>query len=314
MPSELTVGTRAPARSRRLRRYPRGAAVLGWGLLAPALVLLLGMTIFPTVYLFRVSFRHENLLGPGSGFTGLTNYIQVLTNSVVGWDAAATLLFVALAVGCELAAGLALALLLSRKMRESNLLTALFVVPLGVAPVVSALIFRQLLNPAYGWVDWYAQAAGVMGEPVDWLSRPVTAWVAIIGLDVWQWTPFVALILLAGLQGIPTEPREAALVDGAGPVRLFWHITLPLLRPFIAIALVLRAIEAFKTFGSVWILTGGGPGSSTELINLDLYRLALQDFNVGAAAALGICFLFVLSAVMQQLLNVLGRNSDILED
>jgi multiple sugar transport system permease protein len=312
MSNELAVGTRAPARVWRPRRYPRGAALLGWGLLAPALLLLLGMTIFPTVYLFRVSFRHENLLGPGSGFTGLANYVQVLTNPEVGWDAAATLLFVA--VGCELIAGLALALLLSRKMRESNLLTALFVVPLGVAPVVSALIFRQLLNPAFGWIDWYAQAAGVMGEPVDWLSNPLTAWAAVIGLDVWQWTPFVALILLAGLQGVPTEPREAALVDGAGPVRLFWHITLPLLRPFVAIALVLRAIEAFKTFGSVWILTGGGPGSSTELINLDLYRLALQDFNVGAAAALGICFLLVLSAVTQQLLNVLGRNSDILED
>ena len=291
-----------------------GAGALGWGLLAPALVVLLTMTVFPTIFLVEASFRHENLLGPGSGFTGLRNYVQVLTSRDVWWGGAATLLFVCLAVGIELLCGLALALLLSRKMRETNLLTALFVVPLGVAPVVSALVFRELLNPAYGWVDYYLQSWGLMGDPVDWLSRPFTAWVALIGLDVWQWTPFVALILLAGLQGIPTEPKEAAVVDGAGPVRLFWHIILPLLRPFIAIALVLRAIEAFKTFGSAWILTGGGPGTSTELITLDLYRLALQDFNVGAAAALGICFLLVLSVVMQQLLNVLGRHTDILED
>lgn len=288
-------------------------AGLGWSLLAPSLLVLLAMTVVPTVYLVEVSFRHENLLGPGSGFVGLKNYVQVLTDPGIGWNAAATALFVFLAVGLELVLGLTLALMLSRQMRETNLLTALFIVPLGVAPVVSALVFRQLLNPAYGWVDWYLQAWGVMGDPVDWLSQPVTAWVALVGLDVWQWTPFVALILLAGLQGIPIEPKEAALVDGAGPIRLFWYVTLPLLRPFLAIALVLRAIEAFKTFGSVWVLTGGGPGTSTELITLDLYRLALQDFTIGAASALGICFLLVLSVVMSQLLQVLGRNTDLLE-
>jgi len=303
-----------PTKFARRPRRPIGTGALAWGLLAPALVILLAMTIAPTMYLVGASFQHVNLLGTGSTFVGFRNYLEVLSDPSIGWSAAATLLFVALAVGIELLLGLALALLLSRKMREINLLTALFVVPLGVAPVVSALVFRVLLNPAYGWLDWYLQSWGLMGNPVDWLSQPVTAWIALIGLDVWQWTPFVALILLAGLQGIPSEPKEAAVVDGASPIALFWYVTLPLLRPFIAIALVLRAIEAFKTFGSVWILTAGGPGTSTELITLDLYRVALQDFNVGAAAALGICFLLCLSVVMTELLNVLGRNTDILED
>jgi multiple sugar transport system permease protein len=122
------------------------------------------------------------------------------------------------------------------------------------------------------------------------------------------------LILLAGLSGVPSEPKEAAIMDGAGPAQLFWHITLPFLRPFLAIALVLRSIEAFKTFGSIFVLTTGGPGSSTEVINLTLYRIALQNFDIGAAAALGVVFLIFLSVIMQRLLGVIGRNTDILED
>jgi len=287
---------------------------MGWGLMSPALVVLFIMAIAPTVYLVYVSFRHENLLGPGSMFVGWQNFSRVLSNNENWSDALSTVEFVVLSVFFELGLGLGLALLLNRRLPESDLLTALFILPLGVAPVVSALVFRVLLDPAYGWIDYYLQTWGLIGDPIDWLGNPGTAWVAIVGLDVWQWTPFVTLILLAGLSGVPSEPKEAAIVDGAGPVLLFWHITLPFLRPFIAIAVVLRAIEAFKTFGSIFVLTTGGPGTSTEVINLDLYRIALQDFDIGAAAALGIVFLLFLSVIMTQLLGVLDRNTDILED
>ena len=287
---------------------------MGWGLLSPALLILCILAIAPTIYLVYVSFRHENLLGPGSMFVGLQNFARVLSSRDNWSDALSTVEFVVLSVSIEIALGLGLALLLNRRLPESNLLTALFILPLGIAPVVSALVFRVLFDPAYGWVDYYLQTWGLIAEPIDWLGNPGTAWIAIVGLDVWQWTPFVTLILLAGLSGVPSEPREAAIVDGAGPVLLFWHITLPFLRPFIAIALVLRAIEAFKTFGSIFVLTNGGPGTSTEVINLDLYRIALQNFDIGAAAALGIVFLLFLSVIMQQLLRVLGRNTDILED
>ncbi len=296
------------------RTAARRAVITGWGLLAPALLVLLLLSVAPTIYLVIFSFRHEDLLGSGSTFVGLQNYVRVLSDPEMWWDALATGLYVVIAVGLELALGLALALMLSRRMRETNLLTALFILPLGVAPVVSALVFRELLNPVYGWVDYYLQSWNLISDPIDWLSQPFTAWISIIVLDVWQWTPFVALILLAGLQGIPIEPKEAAVVDGAGPLSLFWHVILPLLRPFIAITLVLRAIEAFKTFGSVYVLTGGGPGTSTTLLTLDMYRIALQNFDIGAASALGICFLFGLSFVMSQLLRVLARSTDILEE
>jgi multiple sugar transport system permease protein len=298
----------------RRRGLEARARRLGWGLLAPALMLLLIMTVVPTIYLVYFSFRHENLLGSGSHFIGFLNFERVLTDPTVWWDSLSTLQFVVISVALELGLGLLLAVMLNKRLPETNLVTALFILPLGVAPVVSALVFRVLLDPAYGWVDFYLQSWGLIDQPIDFFGNPFWAWVAVIGLDVWQWTPFCALILLAGLQGVPAEPKEAAMLDGASNLRLFWHIVLPLLRPFLAIALVLRSIEAFKTFASIFVLTGGGPGTSTEVINLDLYRVALQDFDIGAASALGICFLLALSVVMQQLLNVLGRNTDILED
>jgi multiple sugar transport system permease protein len=287
---------------------------MGWGLMSPAMFLLLLMTVVPTIYLVYYAFRHEDLLGPNSYWVGFGNFARVLSDPNIWSDSLSTLQFVALAVAVELVLGLLLALMLSRKLAETNLLTALFILPLGVAPVVSALVFRVLLDPAYGWVDYYLQTLGLISQPIDWFGQPFFAWVAVIGLDVWQWTPFVALILLAGLQGIPSEPKEAALLDGANALQLFWHIILPFLKPFIAIATVFRTIEAFKTFGSIFVLTGGGPGNSTSLINLDLYRIALQNFDIGAASALGICFLVVLSVIMGRLLAILGRNTDILED
>src|SRR5919202_152297 len=143
-----------------------------------------------------------------------------------------------------------------------------------IAPAVSGLVFRQLLNPNYGWVNYYL---GKLGLPagIDWFANASSAWVAVIGLDVWPWTPFVALILIAGLQSLPRAPVEAAAVDGASRWQTFRYVTLPQLTPFIAIAVVLRTIQAFKTFDTFKILTGGGPGNSTEIINLGIYRVAL---------------------------------------
>ncbi len=288
--------------------------MMGWGLMSPAMILLLLMTVVPTFYLLYYAFRHEDLLGPKSYWVGFGNFTRVLSDPNIWSDSLSTLQFVVLAVAVELVLGLLLALMLSAKLAETNLLTALFILPLGVAPVVSALVFRVLLDPAYGWVDYYLQTWGLIDQPIDWFGQPVYAWIAVIALDVWQWTPFVALILLAGLQGIPGEPKEAALLDGANWLQMFWYIILPFIKPFIAIALVFRTIEAFKTFASIFVLTGGGPGSSTTLINLDLYRIALQNFDIGAASALGICFLIVLSVIMGRLLSILGRHTDILED
>jgi multiple sugar transport system permease protein len=301
--------------TQRLRRgslYSPGRA--GWFLVAPALIILLAMTVFPTVYLLRSSFFSFTLLSSESHFVGLQNYIYDLTNPDIRYSLLITMLFVAIAVGLELVIGLLLALALAPQNLENNIASTLLLLPFAGTPVVSALLWRELLNPNYGWVNYYLQQIGIMRTPVAWLSSPLTAWIALIGLDVWQWMPFVALILMAGLQGLPSDVKEAAIVDGAGGWQLFWHITLPLLRPFIAVAVLLRIVQSFKIFDTVQVLTGGGPGTSTQVINLTIYRVALEDFSIGAASALGIMFLIIVMVIVSQVLRVVAHNTDLVEE
>jgi multiple sugar transport system permease protein len=305
----------APARRRHgvaRRLFARSQRTAGWMLVSPAVLLLLAMTLFPAIYLLYSSLFDFRLLDDTKQWAGLENYRWVFTNETIRHDLVVTVQFVVLAVGIEMAAGLLLAVPLARRTLSNSIASTLLLIPFAITPAVSALIFRQLLDPNFGWIDYYLQQIGIIGEPIEWLSSPTTAWIALVGLDVWQWTPFVALILMAGLQGLPEEPRQAAALDGASRWQQLVHITLPQLAPFIAIALLLRLVEAFKTFGTVQVLTGGGPGRSTELVNLTIYRTALQDFSIGAAAAIGMVFLFVLAAVMPPILRLITR-SDVVE-
>lgn len=298
-----------PARRRR-RRTPRsGANLAGWTLMSPALALLLIMTVVPTIYLVRASLRNDTLLGIGGGFVGLQNYRDVLTDPNELHALLRTAFFVVVVVALELLLGMLLAVPLAAQSRSNNLAATLMLLPFAVTPVVSAMIFRELLSPTTGWVDYYMGRVG-LGAHFDWLGGSNTAWLAIIGLDVWQWTPFVALILMAGLQSLPHEPSEAAAIDGASNWQTFRFITLPMLMPFVAIALTLRTIQAFKTFDSFAVLTNGGPGTSTEIVNLNIYRVALQSFRIGAASALAMVFLIFLSLLVPLLLRVAGRDPE----
>lgn len=293
----------------RFRSSQRSRNSTAWVLMAPALALLLIMTIVPAVYVLWASLRNKTLLGLTDRFVGLQNYRDVLSNPDQLHGFARTGFFVLAAVTLELLLGLLLAVPLAAQSRSNNIAATLLLLPFAVTPVVSALMFKELLNPATGWIDYYMGQIGLPAH-VEWLSNPTTAWVAIIGLDVWQWTPFVALILMAGLQSLPHEPREAAAIDGANAWQTFRHVSLPQLGPFIAIALVLRTIQAFKTFDAFALLTNGGPGKSTEIVNLQIYRVALQSFRIGAASATAIVFLILLSLLVPLLLRFAGRNSD----
>ena len=300
-PPAASAGTR--------RRGSGGEKAAPWLLMSPTLVLLALMTIAPTVYLVWSSLRSDTLLGPPGRFVGFQNYTNTLTDPAFWQSMGVTVGFVAAVVVIELLLGLVLAIPLAAQTRSNTWGTMLLLLPFAVTPAVSAMMFKELLNPNYGWVDHFMGVLGLPGS-VEWLSNPTTAWIAIIGLDVWQWTPFVALILIAGLQSLPTEPREAAAIDGATAWQTFRHITLPMLTPFLAIAVVLRTIQAFKTFDSFKILTGGGPGASTEIINLGIYRVALQSFRIGAGAATAILLLILLLLLVPALLRAVGRNGD----
>jgi multiple sugar transport system permease protein len=291
------------------RTKPQGGTLVPRLLLAPAVAVLLLMTIVPAGYLFWSSLTSNTLLGGTGGFVGLENYRNALTDPQVLKSLAITFGFVVVAVTAEMLIGLAVAVPLAKQSRSNNIAAALLLLPFAVTPAVSAMMFKELLNPNYGWVDHYL---GVLGLPshIEWLSKPSTAWVALLGLDIWQWTPFVALILMAGIQSLPKEPLEAAAIDGANAWQSFRHVTLPLLTPFVAIAVTLRTIQAFKTFDSFKILTGGGPGDSTEIINLGIYRVALQSFRIGAASAIAMVLLLLLSLLIPLLLRIVGRNAD----
>jgi len=307
VPSRQSVAGQQPAAAAggRARRSGLGP----WLLMTPALALLLVMTVVPAVYLFWSSLRNDTLLGGSGGFVGLDNYVNTLTDPGQRHALLVTVVFVVVAVSLQMGLGLLLALPLAQQSRSNNLATALMLLPFAVTPVVSSLIFRELLNPNYGWVNYFM---GIVGLPdkTEWLGGTTTSWIALIGLDVWQWTPFVALILMAGLQSLPHEPLEAAAIDGASRWQSFRFVTLPMLTPFIAIAVVLRTIQAFKTFDSFKVLTGGGPGTSTENVNLDIYRVALQSFRIGAASATAMVFLILLSLLVPVMLRVIGRGSD----
>lgn len=292
-----------------------GTRAQPWLLVSPTVTVLLLMTIVPAIYLLYSSFFSFTLLSADQGqFVGFQNYWRILSDGDIRYGFLVTLFFVAVAVGIELIIGMVLALALAPQTFGNSIASTLLLLPFAMTPAVSALLWQQLLNPNYGWIDFYLQRLGVLEQPIEWLSSPTTAWIALIGLDVWQWTPFVALILMAGLQGLPKEPQEAAAIDGATGLQMFWYITLPLLMPFVAIAVLLRVVQAFKTFDTVQILTGGGPGTSTEIINLTLYRVGLQNFQVGAASALGIVFLILLLVVVSRLLRVMERNTDLFEE
>ncbi|MER6987775.1 sugar ABC transporter permease [Saccharopolyspora hirsuta] len=304
--STLPSETR-PGAGRRARRRSNRA---GWLFVSPALLVLLALTVVPTLYLLVSSFHRVDLFGGQSQFVGFANFGAVLTDPKILASLLTTLVFVVVAVSVEMLLGLGLAIPLSAKVRGSGPAAALMLLPFAIAPAVSALLFRQLVNPNYGWVNHYLGALGIVPTDLDWLGQPATAWLAVLGLDVWQWTPFVALILMAGLQSLSQEPMEAAAIDGASAWQAFRHVTLPMLMPFLGIALVLRTIQAFKTFDSFQVLTRGGPGDSTEIVNLAIYRVALQSFRIGTAATVGLLLLVFLLMLTPLLLRLVGRHGD----
>lgn len=293
---------RTPSGPPRTRHIP-------WMYLAPALGVLLVMTIGPAVFIFYTSFRNASVLGGTGQFVGLTNYETALTDPATQQSFLLTIMFVAVVVALQMVLGLALALPLAQQTAMNKVASALLLLPFAVTPAVAAMIFRQLINPNYGWVTYYLELLGLPPN-LDLLGSPVEAWAVLFVLDIWQWTPFVALILMAGLQSLPHEPKEAAMMDGANKWQIFRHITLPGLIPFLAIALVLRTIQAFKTFDSFRIVTNGGPGNSTEMINLAIHRIGLQSFNIGLASALGVLLLIVLLVLVPAMQRVIGRRAD----
>jgi multiple sugar transport system permease protein len=279
---------------------------LGYVLLAPTLLILLLMIAYPTVYFIGVSlFRWQG--GAMKDFIWLGNFVRLFTDQQFLNSLRVTALFAICAVSIEFVLGLGMALFLRTNLKLRGLWRSLVIVPMTVTPVVIGIIWRLMYNPGFGVLNPILQFFGL--ESVDLLSTPFGAFLGVVILDVWNWTPVMFLILLAGLEGMPIEPFEAAKIDGAGPVRTFFDHTLPLLRPSILIALLIRTMDCVRMFDQVFILTQGGPGTSTEVVSLYLYKTAFKFYDVGYAAA-GLFLLLIFVTLVSQLYIRLIRGKE----
>jgi len=290
-----------PGRTPRLR--DRGLAV---AFISPAMLLLLGMSVFPLLWALYLSFTDYSATssGPGS-FVGFENYADVLTSSEVHTRALTTALFVAGAVALQTVLGFSIAYLISRRTRGRGLLTTLFLVPMMLSPVVVGLFWRFMLDAQFGVVNSLLVSLGL--EPVEWLTQQRTALFSLILVDTWQWTPFIMLIALAGLTAVPKYLYEAASIDRASEWFRFRNITLPMVWPLLLIAVMFRAIEAFRQFDLVYVLTNGGPGVSTETLSFHVYKVAFLGFRTGAASAYGILMVLVVIVLAQLYLRYLNK-------
>lgn len=263
----------------------------------PAFLTLSLITLIPLLYTFRLSFYDYKLSEKGSEhvFVGLANYINLwkdvqFTNSLLK-----TFLFMLGAVTLEVIIGILLALALNSLFRFNRLLTSLTLIPMMVAPLVIGLMFSFFINPQFGLYAWLVDVLN-LPLPTVLTDHPVTAMIVVILMDVWEWTPYMGLVFLAGLQSISGEYYEAARMDGATESQVFWRITLPLMKPVLTVSVLLRAMESFKEFDKPYILTGGGPGSATEVIDLYTYRQAFVQFKFSYAAAICVVLFFILIA------------------
>jgi len=277
-------------------------------LLAPLLIFVFVIAIYPLFFSFFISFFKYRLTDPDQTrtFVGLANYVNALTDPKVIKATLNTLIFVGGTVTLEMLIGLGLALLFSAETRAMQITRSFLLMPMAIPPLVVGLIWKSLYNADFGVISFYLKQMGfdVGGGPLGELA---TAMPAVILIDLWQWTPLLMIIFLAGLKSLPVEPYDAARVDGATRWQSFWHITLPLLKPALLIGLLMRTTQSFKVFDIIYATTAGGPGSATTVLNYHIYTVGMTFFNMGYAAALANILLIIVAIISIMYIIVLER-------
>ena len=273
----------------------------GW-YVAPAAALLALVTLYPLAHVLWLSLERRSLLDPvPPAFTGLDNYLRLAADERF-WNALGnTLYFAVVSVSLELVLGLAFALAVQRPFRGRALLYGVILLPWAVPTAVSARMWEWMYNTEIGVLNH------ILGAEVNWLGAPAWALNAAVAMDVWKSTPFVALLLVAGLEGIPRELYHAAALDGASRWTVLRRITLPLLAPVILVALIFRTIDAFRVFDSIYVLTGGGPANSTETLSIYAYKTLFQSLEFGYGSALAVSVFALVALVALPYLFLLRR-------
>jgi len=279
----LSIATKAKTVFARYEaREVRGAYLF----LAPALLAIVLFVLVPVVGTFWTSFHRDVSYLPRE-FVGLSNYVSLLGNTRFWWAFVFTLLFTVVAVSLEAVFGLLFALLLHQSFPGRGWLRTAILVPWAIPTIVSAKVWKLIFDYTYGVLNYLVAGIGLADDRINWLGTAATAFWSLIIAEVWKTTPFMVIILLAGLQAIPEDIHRQARVDGARMVRRFVSMTLPLLRPVLVIALIFRTIDSLRIFDLVYVLTGGGPGGGTTTLSLLGYEYFTSDrFGIGSAVSL----------------------------
>jgi multiple sugar transport system permease protein len=265
--------------------------------LAPAGSFLVALTLLPLANLVWLSFFHVDW-GAGHqarSFVGLANYLHLRSDSLFLAGVVNTIIFVLASTGAQVAIGLALALLCSRIGRYSRIYRTLLLLPILIPGIIIGAIWRLMYNFEFGIIN--QALAGVGIEPLDWLGSPSLALLSVIIVDIWHWTPFSFLLLLVAVENLPGDVSEAARIDGASAWQEFRNVTFPMLLPAIVVTFAFRAIIALKVFDEIYLLTGGGPGTATEVVSFTIYQRLFTQDDIGYGSAMSVAVIFVIALI-----------------
>ena len=280
----------------------------------PAVAIMVAGLVYPVLQAFYLSL-YDWKIGTkfeDAPFVGIRHFIRMVSDENVHESVWVTLRFGFWTITIEMFLGVALALLLEKPIRGASLFRTIFILPLMISPVVVGLIWRYLFDARIGWINYYLGKVGI--EPQVWLGNADLAFFAIVFTDIWQWTPFIFIIVIAGLQALPSEILEAGKIDGANWWQHILFVKLPMIRSILLIALLLRLIDVFRALEVMYILTGGGPGRATELLSLHIYNRAFETQQLGYASAISVLLILIVFALSFGILvagNPLKEKSDI---
>ena len=292
-------------RSRAARRLD--AALPAW-MLAPTALLLFGLFIFPLLWSLGLSFYRYSVLRPRAPvFVGFDNYGWLLSDPDIWRRFVTTGLLVVGSVGLQFLIGVSLAFLLYREFKGRKVVLSILLAPMMMAPVAAGAFFKLMYDPSFGVLTYAAEA--LFGAEVAWLEKPAPAMLSVMIADTWMWSPFVMLLTLSGLLSAPKHLLEMAQIDRAGWRLTFRFILLPHIKPLMMLAVLLRTMESFKLFDTIWVMTQGGPGDSTETLALALYRVGFQNFETGRASALAYLMLLAVIVLSNFYLRIAARAS-----
>ncbi|MFC0408352.1 carbohydrate ABC transporter permease [Roseomonas elaeocarpi] len=275
-----------------------------WVFVLPALITVCAVILFPWAFTLWMS-TNEWRVGEAHEFVGLANFARLLHDGRFLDSLWHTLTYTVLSVVAPIVLGTAAALFFHREVPLRGLLRGIFVMPMMATPVAVALVWTMMFHPQLGVLNYLLDLVGI--PPQEWVFHPATVIPSLVLVETWQWTPLVMLIVLGGLASLPQEPYESAQIDGANAWQRFRYLTLPLLGPFLMVAVIIRTIDAFKSFDIIYAITQGGPGTASETINLYLYQVAFSYYQVGYGSAIAVVFFVFIILLSLLLLHLRKR-------